>query len=171
MIQKVPFERVFQLLEHPDEELQTLGLELLGSAAGLESAPLESWNRLLESKNLDVLEAVCAMMAKLVSPQQFATDRLLMFATGPLGQQWTSTVPSLLIFCGNNRRQRLVHALRDKPFANDHLDAFFPGHVAGPDVLACGHATPRPNSPCRRASNTNSPRCRTATPGADPPRP
>lgn len=48
-----------------------------------------------------------------------------LLATGPLGQQWTSTVPNLLIFCGNNRRQRLVHALRDKPFANDHLDAFF----------------------------------------------
>jgi hypothetical protein len=34
-------------------------------------------------------------------------------------------VPNLLIFCGNNRRQRRVHTLRDRPFANDHLDAFF----------------------------------------------
>ena len=29
------------------------------------------------------------------------------------------------IFCGNNRRQRRIHALREKPFVNDHLDAFF----------------------------------------------
>jgi nitroreductase len=44
---------------------------------------------------------------------------------GPLGQKWIADVPSLLIFCGNNRRQRRIHALRDRPFVNDHLDAFF----------------------------------------------
>jgi len=44
---------------------------------------------------------------------------------GPLGQKWIAGIPSLLIFCGNNRRQRRIHALRDRPFANDHLDAFF----------------------------------------------
>ena len=44
---------------------------------------------------------------------------------GPLGQKWLADVPNLLIFCGNNRRQRKIHTLRDRPFANDHLDAFF----------------------------------------------
>jgi nitroreductase len=44
---------------------------------------------------------------------------------GPLGQKWTADIPGLLIFCGNNRRQRRIHALREKPFVNDHLDAFF----------------------------------------------
>jgi nitroreductase/FMN reductase [NAD(P)H] len=44
---------------------------------------------------------------------------------GPLGQKWIADVPNLLIFCGNNRRQRRIHALRDRPFVNDHLDAFF----------------------------------------------
>jgi nitroreductase/FMN reductase [NAD(P)H] len=44
---------------------------------------------------------------------------------GPLGQKWLADVPNLLIFCGNNRRQRRIHTLRDRPFANDHLDAFF----------------------------------------------
>jgi nitroreductase/FMN reductase [NAD(P)H] len=34
-------------------------------------------------------------------------------------------VPNLLLFCGNNRRQRRIHTLRDRHFANDHLDAFF----------------------------------------------
>lgn len=48
-----------------------------------------------------------------------------MLADGPLGQAWTADIPSLLIFCGNNRRQRRIHALREKPFVNDHLDAFF----------------------------------------------
>lgn len=44
---------------------------------------------------------------------------------GPIGQKWLAEVPNLLVFCGNNRRQRRIHALRDRPFANDHLDAFF----------------------------------------------
>lgn len=82
---KVPFERVFEMLEHPDPELQALGIDLLGSAAGLESAPLEAWNRLLESQNLDVLEAVSGMMAKLVSPEKFTLERLAAFAAAPLG--------------------------------------------------------------------------------------
>ena len=44
---------------------------------------------------------------------------------GPLGQKWLAGVPNLLVFCGNNRRQRRIHTLRGIPFVNDHLDAFF----------------------------------------------
>lgn len=40
-------------------------------------------------------------------------------------QTWVADAPELLVFCGNNRRQRRVHGLRKRPFANDHLDAFF----------------------------------------------
>jgi nitroreductase len=50
---------------------------------------------------------------------------IALLTDGPLGQKWTADMPSLLIFCGNNRRQRRIHALRDRPFVNDHLDAFF----------------------------------------------
>jgi nitroreductase len=50
-------------------------------------------------------------------------DALL--ATGPLAQEWIPGAPALIVFCGNNRRQRQIHAWRGRPFANDHLDAFF----------------------------------------------
>src|SRR5436190_7595393 len=50
-------------------------------------------------------------------------DALL--STGPLAQEWIPGAPALLVFCGNNRRQRQLHGWRGKPFANDHLDAFF----------------------------------------------
>jgi nitroreductase len=57
-------------------------------------------------------------------------DRILAPLTeGPIGQAWLKNVPALLIFCGNNRRQRLWHQWRGKPFANDHLDAFFNASV------------------------------------------
>lgn len=41
------------------------------------------------------------------------------------GQDWIPHAPELLVFCGNNRRQRQIHEWRDRPFVNDHLDAFF----------------------------------------------
>jgi nitroreductase/FMN reductase [NAD(P)H] len=40
-------------------------------------------------------------------------------------QDWIPTAPVFVVFLGNNRRQRQVHEWRGKPFANDHLDAFF----------------------------------------------
>jgi nitroreductase/FMN reductase [NAD(P)H] len=41
------------------------------------------------------------------------------------GQTWVAHAPMIAVFCGNNRRQRLLHGWHDVPFANDHLDAFF----------------------------------------------
>jgi nitroreductase len=41
------------------------------------------------------------------------------------GFDWQPAAPVLLVFCGNNARQRLCHKLSGVPFANDHLDAFF----------------------------------------------
>lgn len=40
-------------------------------------------------------------------------------------QAWVAGAPELLVFCGNNRRQRRLQELRGRDFANDHLDAFF----------------------------------------------
>jgi len=61
----------------------------------------------------------------IVDAPELKSQITAMLTDGPLGQKWTADIPSLLIFCGNNRRQRRIHALRDKPFVNDHLDAFF----------------------------------------------
>jgi nitroreductase/FMN reductase [NAD(P)H] len=63
-----------------------------------------------------------------------ALDRLL--CSGPLGQAWIADAPHLLVFCGNNRRQRLVHEWRRYPFVNDHLDAFFNAAVDAGIALA-----------------------------------
>jgi len=40
-------------------------------------------------------------------------------------QAWIAGVPSLVVFCANNRRQRQLHDMQGLRFANDHLDAFF----------------------------------------------
>ena len=49
---------------------------------------------------------------------------------------WIGTAPAFLVFCANNRRQRLIHEWRGLPFANDHLDAFFNATVDAAIVLA-----------------------------------
>jgi nitroreductase len=61
----------------------------------------------------------------IVDTADLKSEITAMLTDGPLGQKWTADIPGLLIFCGNNRRQRRIHALREKPFVNDHLDAFF----------------------------------------------
>lgn len=38
---------------------------------------------------------------------------------------WIMQAPVFLVFCGNNRRLRLISQWRGKPFPNDHLDQFF----------------------------------------------
>ena len=70
---------------------------------------------------------------------------------------WVGRAPALLVFCGNNRRQRRIHALRGHDFVNDHLDAFF-NAAASPSIsalvrcsvtatiiefLCCGYQRPR----------------------------
>lgn len=42
---------------------------------------------------------------------------------------WIADAPHFLIFLANNRRQRQLHEWRGRPFANDHLDAFFNASV------------------------------------------
>lgn len=37
---------------------------------------------------------------------------------------WIATAPVFMVVCGDSRRIRRICELRDRPFANDHLDAF-----------------------------------------------
>jgi nitroreductase/FMN reductase [NAD(P)H] len=49
---------------------------------------------------------------------------------------WVKAAPVFLVFCGNNRRHRLLYAWRNQPFVNDHLDPFFNASVDAGIVLA-----------------------------------
>lgn len=65
----------------------------------------------------------------IVDDARLISEILAPLTEGPGGQAWLKNVPVLLIFCGNNRRQRLWHGWHGIPFANDHLDAFFNASV------------------------------------------
>lgn len=80
----------------------------------------------------DVLDALCAVA--LSSPTKSdLQQRDIIVMTRPQDrarlasfvptQPWIADAAMILIFCGNNRRQRLNHMWHEVPFANDHLDA------------------------------------------------
>ena len=49
---------------------------------------------------------------------------------------WVTAAPVFLVFCGNNRRHRLLFDWRGRPFVNDYLDPFFNAAVDAGIVLA-----------------------------------
>jgi nitroreductase len=49
---------------------------------------------------------------------------------------WVRTAPAFLVFLANGRRVPSIAAMREKPFPNDHLDAFFNATVDAALVLA-----------------------------------
>ncbi len=49
---------------------------------------------------------------------------------------WVLTAPAFLVFLANGRRLKRIAELRNKPFANDHLDQFFNATVDAGIVLA-----------------------------------
>ena len=49
---------------------------------------------------------------------------------------WVKDAGALLVFCGNNRRHRLLFEWRGRPFVNDYLDPFFNAAVDSGIVLA-----------------------------------
>ncbi|MGL4634793.1 MAG: nitroreductase family protein [Beijerinckiaceae bacterium] len=61
----------------------------------------------------------------IVQDRQILSDLKALLTSGPLAQPWIANIQHMLVFCGNNRRQRLWHEWHGIPFVNDHLDAFF----------------------------------------------
>ncbi|HKS16151.1 MAG TPA: hypothetical protein VJU16_02505, partial [Planctomycetota bacterium] len=85
LAEKLPATRLIDLLASSDPDVQAFAADRLPTAAGLESVPLETWKRLLENENLEVLTAVCDLLPKIVKGEQFTTEQLLGFATAALG--------------------------------------------------------------------------------------
>ena len=83
---------------------------------------------------VDMLRALCAVALSSPTKSDFQQRDIVIVESPALrgeinalvsGQAWVRDAPSLLIVCGDNRRQRQIHEMRGIAFANDHLDAFF----------------------------------------------
>ncbi len=83
---------------------------------------------------LDLQETLCAIALSAPSKSDLQQRDIIIVQNPALRRalealmpsvDWLPGAPALLIICGNNRRQRRLHELRQHAFANDHLDAFF----------------------------------------------
>lgn len=66
-LKTVSMDALVILLDHPDDEVQQFGANLLQNMHGLEKLNLTVWMRLLETKNLTALELLCQAMSKHVT--------------------------------------------------------------------------------------------------------
>ncbi|HEX5398461.1 MAG TPA: hypothetical protein VFY06_05370, partial [Verrucomicrobiae bacterium] len=63
----VSLETILALLEHEEAEVQQFGAKLLESSSSLATLPVESWLKLLQTKNDEALQRICDSFAKHVS--------------------------------------------------------------------------------------------------------
>ncbi len=79
-LQKLSAGELLELLTHREEDVQQFAAELLEKAEGLESWPLAHWMKLLELKNLTVLETICRVMAAKVSGERLTLEDCIRLA-------------------------------------------------------------------------------------------
>ena len=82
----------------------------------------------------DILETLCAVALSSPTKSDLQQRDIILLRDPTLrsrlaalvgGQDWVAKAPMLAVFCGNNRRQRMIHEQANVPFANDHFDAVF----------------------------------------------
>jgi nitroreductase len=141
-----PAERLSATLSHrfgdgPDVAPTTPGLPELARLAGHRSHRAYS-DRPVDGTLLRLLAAVALSAPAKSDLQQrdiviLEDPALRRQVTGLVTGEnpWLEKAPAFLVFCGNNRRQRQIHHWRGRPFANDHLDAFFNAAIDSGIVL------------------------------------
>ena len=129
-----------------------------GTAPALKDAPKEGADVLADMANRRVirrytdqpvdpalLETLCAVA--LSAPSKSDLQQADIVIVSDKGQRekleallpdnpWVKAAPVFLVFCGNNRRHRLLFEWRNRPFVNDYLDPFFNASVDAGIVLA-----------------------------------
>jgi len=139
------------------DRLKTVLKARFGSAPALAQAPrglevlAEMANRRVVRRYADkpldpaLLETLCAVALSAPSKSDLQqTDIVIVIDKDQRAKlealipenPWAKAGPALLVFCGNNRRHRLLFEWRGRPFVNDHLDAFFNAAVDAGIVLA-----------------------------------
>jgi len=139
------------------EKLKQVLKARFGTAPGLNIAPkgadvlAEMANRRVIRRYTDqpvdpaLLETLCAVA--LSAPSKSDLQQADIVIVSDKGQRakleallpdnpWVTAAPVFLVFCGNNRRHRLLFDWRGRPFVNDHLDPFFNAAVDAGIVLA-----------------------------------
>lgn len=98
-LRRLPLERMLRFVRSPHDELQLLGVEMLRSAEGLQTMPLDQWLELLRIDNLEVVALIAELMTKHVAPDRLTREQLVALAidraapVAELGFGWLEARP------------------------------------------------------------------------------
>ena len=79
-MQQIPVEQLLQLLDHNDEDVQQFGSSLISSLTGIDSWPVSTWLRLLETRNITALATICDAMNQRVRPDRLNLEQCVALA-------------------------------------------------------------------------------------------
>ena len=126
---------LFDALNHRFDAQLELPEETVAPAEALQSMASRRSHRRFkpEPLSLELLQMLCAVALSAPSKSDMQARDIVIVRDKTkhqrlaemVGQEWIPSAPELLVFCANNKRQRQIHEWREKPFENDHLDAFF----------------------------------------------
>jgi hypothetical protein len=76
----ITVDHIVRLLDHADEEVQQFGAELLDGLEGLAALPVDTWLRLLGTKNLTALQAIVDLMRRSVKGDRLGLETVVALA-------------------------------------------------------------------------------------------
>jgi hypothetical protein len=76
----ITVDHIVRLLDHADEEVQQFGAELLDGLEGLATLPVETWLRLLGTKNLTALQTIVDLMRRNVAGDRLGLETVVELA-------------------------------------------------------------------------------------------
>jgi hypothetical protein len=106
-MQQLTSDQLLQLIDHEDDEVQQFGASLLDSTAAIDAWQIETWLRLLETRNLTALANICDVMNERVRPDRLTLEQCVALAcaritpVARLGLNWL--------------RARSIDPVRDAP--------------------------------------------------------
>jgi hypothetical protein len=98
-LQTISAEQLLALLDHADEEVQQFGASLLEKNAGIDSWPIATWLKLLQTRSVTVLATICQAMSERVNPARLNLEQCLDLAiaratpVARMGLVWLSSRP------------------------------------------------------------------------------
>jgi hypothetical protein len=98
-LQAIEADQLLTLLNHEDADVQQFGAGLLSTLSGIDSWPIDTWLRLLETQNLTALATICQTMNERVKPERLTVLQCVALAcarptpVARLGLSWLKGRP------------------------------------------------------------------------------
>lgn len=98
-LQTIDADQLLALLDHYDADVQQFGAGLLATLSGVDSWPIATWLRLLETRSLTALATICQAMNERVKPERLSVAQCVDLAcaratpVARLGLSWLKARP------------------------------------------------------------------------------